>query len=73
MAIKFKILLTRDNLPVPNRPFGTFKSLIWYGQILSQEKKSDKPNFAKKSNLKNRRYEIGFNETPQAGGLDEEK
>ena len=46
MAIKFKFLLMRDNLPVPNRPFGTFKSLIWYVQILSQEKQVDKPTFA---------------------------
>ena len=46
MAIKFKFLLMRDNLPVPNRPFGTFKSLIWYGQILSQEKQEYKLTFA---------------------------
>lgn len=46
MAIKFKLIQRRDNLPVPNRPFGTFKSLIWYVQILSQEKQVYKPTFA---------------------------
>lgn len=46
MAIKFKLIQRRDNLPVPNRPFGMFKSLIWYVQILSQEKQGYKPTFA---------------------------
>ena len=46
MAIKFKLLLTSDNLPVPNRPFGTGKSPIWYVKILSQEKQGYKPTFA---------------------------